>query len=92
MFLLPKNVPHSPQRQANTVGLVVERQRQPGELDGFEWYCEKCSALIYQERLQLQNIVTDMPPVFARYESTEHNRTCKSCGWVMPLREKPNPQ
>ena len=44
IFLLPPHVPHSPQRPANTVGLVIERKRTPGELDGFQWYCEKCGA------------------------------------------------
>ena len=31
MFLLPPHVPHSPQRSAGTVGLVVERPRAPDE-------------------------------------------------------------
>lgn len=34
IFLLPARVPHSPQRFANTVGLVVERRRLETELDG----------------------------------------------------------
>ena len=41
MFLLPARVPHSPQRPANTVGLVIERMRKPHELDYCAWYCEK---------------------------------------------------
>src|SRR5438034_6120244 len=36
IFLLPPHVPHSPQRPANTVGMVVERKREPGEVDGFQ--------------------------------------------------------
>ena len=34
ILLLPPRVPHSPQRFADTVGLVVERKRLPEELDG----------------------------------------------------------
>jgi 3-hydroxyanthranilate 3,4-dioxygenase len=37
VLLLPPRVPHSPQRSANSVGLVIERQRRPEEQDGFLW-------------------------------------------------------
>jgi len=86
MFLLPAWVPHSPQRRANTVGLVVERRRHAGELDAFEWYCQSCGARLYREDLQLSSIVNDLPPVFERYEADVVNRTCRACGWVMPTR------
>lgn len=86
IFLLPANVPHSPQRRANTVGLVVERKRRSDELDKFQWYCERCSCQLYEEVVALTNIVTQLPPVFERYEANVQNRTCKSCGWIMPTR------
>ncbi len=83
IYLLPPKVPHSPQRPANTVGLVIERKRNKGEQDGFQWYCEKCGDKLYDEYFELKNIVTQLPPVMNRFfESTEH-RTCKSCGAVM---------
>jgi len=86
MFLLPCWVPHSPQRKANTVGLVIERRRQPGELDAFEWYCQGCGERLYREDLQLGSIVKDLPPVFERYEADVVHRTCKACGTVMATR------
>src|SRR5690242_10370564 len=38
ILLLPAGVPHSPRRGGDTVGLVIERERRPGESDGFQWY------------------------------------------------------
>ncbi len=40
ILLLPRYVLHSPQRQANTIGLIVERTREQGMIDAFEWFCE----------------------------------------------------
>ena len=33
VFLLPGRIPHSPQRLADTIGLVIERERLTDELD-----------------------------------------------------------
>lgn len=86
IFLLPPMVPHSPQRSANTVGLVIERRRREGELDGFQWYCDKCNTKLYEEFFKLTDIVAQLPPVFDRFWSSEKNRTCNQCGSVI---EKP---
>jgi 3-hydroxyanthranilate 3,4-dioxygenase len=83
IFLLPPKVPHSPQRPANTVGLVVERKRTPGEMDGFLWYCEKCGAKLFEEYVELTNIVTQLPPIFERFYNTPDHCTCKKCGTKM---------
>ena len=80
IYLLPGGMPHSPQRPANTVGLVVERKRSEDELDGFQWYCEKCGSKLYEEFFKLQSIVKDFPPIFERFYGSVENSTCKSCG------------
>jgi 3-hydroxyanthranilate 3,4-dioxygenase len=83
VLLLPPNVPHSPQRRADTVGLVIERERRAGELDGFQWYCENCNALLYEERLELTDIETQFPPIFERFFGNANLRRCRHCGSVM---------
>ena len=83
ILLLPPKVPHSPQRPADTVGLVIERRRRDGELDGLQWYCERCERLLYEEYLQLRNIETDFPPVFERFFGSRERRTCQHCHAVM---------
>ena len=83
VFLLPPGIPHSPQRPANTVGLVVERKRQAGERDGFVWFCENCGTKLHEVYLQLTDITTQLKPVFDAFWSDEEVRTCKKCGTVM---------
>lgn len=86
MFYLPPQIPHSPQRPANTIGLVIERKRNEGELDGFQWYCENCGNKLHEEFLQLEDIVKQLPPIFEKFWNNKDFRTCKKCGTVM---EKP---
>lgn len=83
IFLLPPRVPHSPQRRADTVGLVIERRRREGELDLFQWYCDDCHAKIYEEAVQLSDIVAQLPPIFERFWNNEANRKCEGCGALM---------
>ena len=83
IYLLPARVPHSPQRPANTIGLVVERKRSEGELDGFLWYCEDCGYKLHQEYFKLTDIVSQLPPIFEKYYSDENLRTCSECDKVM---------
>ena len=87
IFLLPANLPHSPQRQANTVGLVIERRRMPGEKDGLQWYCEQCNHKLYEEFFELTDIESQFAPVFQRYYDSPEHRTCRHCGQVAPVPE-----
>lgn len=79
IFLLPPNVPHSPQRPAGTVGLVLERRRLPHELDTFLWLCDRCGAELYRESFHLTDIVGQLPPVFARFWGDATRTTCRAC-------------
>jgi 3-hydroxyanthranilate 3,4-dioxygenase len=83
MFLLPARVPHSPQRPANTVGLVIERVRKPGEIDKLMWFCESCSNKLHEASFEMSDIVNQLPPVMNAFMASEELRTCKKCGSVM---------
>ena len=86
IFLLPPRVPHSPQRGPDTVGLVIERQRMPGEKDGLIWHCERCAAKLYEEYFELTDIELQFPPVFDRYYDNPENLRCDHCGHINPGR------
>lgn len=81
IFLLPANVPHSPQRFENTVGLVIEQVRPQTMLDSFQFYCENCHDLMHQESLHISDIVKQLPPIFNRFYQ-QHNQ-CDSCHHLM---------
>ena len=83
IYLLPPKVPHSPQRTAGSVGLVIERYRKDGEQDGFQWYCENCGDKLYEEYFELTDIVAQLPKVMETFYGSEAHRTCKNCGTVM---------
>ena len=85
MFLLPARVPHSPQRPENTVGLVLERVRKPGELDHLRWYCEGCGEVLHDAAFQLEDLGTQLKPIIEGFYSDESLRTCKACSAVMQV-------
>ena len=80
IFLLPALVPHSPQRSAGSIGLVVEKTRTAEDIDGLQWYCKNCGKKLYEEFFTLKNIETDFPAVFNRYYNSEHTKC--TCGTI----------
>ena len=83
IFLLPAHVPHSPQRPAGSVGLVIERQRKVGELDHLRWYCEDCGEVLHDASFQLEDLASQLKPIIEQFYATESQRTCKKCKAVM---------
>lgn len=89
MFLLPPRVPHSPMREANSIGLVVERVRMgTGMKDGLMWFCDNCNNKLHETYFPLTNIEKDFLPRFKEFYSSEELRTCDNCGHVMEVDER----
>jgi len=87
IFLLPANTPHSPQRFADTVGLVIEQKRKEYDIDTLRWYCDSCKSpedVVYEERFHLETLDLGkaLKPIIEKFYSSSALRTCKHCGHV----------
>lgn len=80
MFLLPPMIPHCPRRPALSAGLVIERYRSNTETDGFQWYCENCGELLYEENIPVSDIVAQLPELMNRFYQSPEKSTCSRCG------------
>jgi 3-hydroxyanthranilate 3,4-dioxygenase len=84
MFLLPRWVPHRPQRPEGTVGLIVEFPRPEGEMDGLRWYCPECDELVHEARWRLKKIDEDLKVIMEGFwGGPEERRTCAKCSHVI---------
>ena len=103
MFLLPANVMHNPVRYANTVGLVVERERGPDEYDALRWFVDpnNCSpdsdpldqperplTILHEEYFHCTDLGTQLKPVIERYFASEAYKS-RVPGADMPVRNPP---
>ncbi len=79
-FFVPPNVPHAPVRPPDTLGLVVERRRPPGEKEHVIFYCPKCEALVEDIEFDCADIVDHFSRAMLEFWSDDQRRTCKSCG------------
>ncbi|MFI0420112.1 3-hydroxyanthranilate 3,4-dioxygenase [Spongiactinospora sp. 9N601] len=85
MWLLPRGLPHSPQRpEPGSIGFLVEKVRPEGTLERFQWYCQECGNMVHEVELQVRDIVVDLPPVFEAFYADDKARTCGACGAYHP--------
>ena len=94
MFLLPSNVPHSPIRYADTVGIVVEQNRPVDSfgilvevistnlVDRLRWYCAQCGEIVYEDSFHCTDLGTQIKTAVEKFSESEELRTCKKCGAV----------
>ena len=84
MFLLPKEVPHRPQRPEGTVGLIVEFPRPEGTKDHLRWYCPDDKHLVYEAEFRMKHIDQDLHKVMDDFwNGPIERRTCKETGKVV---------
>lgn len=85
MFLLPGNTPHSPRRGDGSWTFVVERKRQPQEMDRFVWFCENCSNKLYETTVRFDDPTDAVKKATDSMKSDPRLRTCSKCGEVLSL-------
>ena len=86
MFLLPAGVPHSPVREAGSLGLVIEVKRKgKGMKDGLMWFCDNCNNKLHDTYFELNNIEKDFLPRFKEFYNSEELITCSNCGHKMEI-------
>lgn len=89
MYLHPPKVPHSPAREAGSIGLVIERVRLgKGFTDGLMWFCDNCNTKLHETFFELKDIEKDFLPRFKEYYASEELRTCSKCSTVMETDER----
>jgi 3-hydroxyanthranilate 3,4-dioxygenase len=79
-FFIPPNVPHSPQRGPNTIGLVVERRRPETEPEHLMFFCPKCQGLVYDKEFCCKDIVQHFARAMEEFWADPALSTCKACG------------
>jgi 3-hydroxyanthranilate 3,4-dioxygenase len=79
-FFIPANVPHSPRRPPDTIGVVVERRRPSGEREHLQWYCDNCHSLVEDLDFDCADIVDHFSRAMEEFWKDDARRTCKKCG------------
>lgn len=79
IFLLPRKIPHSPQRFANTTGLVIERERRSQEMDCLRYYCEHdhLNNILYERWFHCEDLGSQLAPIIKEYLASEQCKTGK---------------
>ena len=79
-FFIPPNVPHSPMRGPDTIGLVVERRRPPTETEHIMYFCEQCGDLVYDREFACADIEVAFSRAMEEFWADPALCTCKRCG------------
>jgi 3-hydroxyanthranilate 3,4-dioxygenase len=85
MFLLPAGVPHSPQRPAGTVGLVVEQPKYARGQHHLRWYCRNCGNVLHDVAFEPVDLGKQLKAMIEEFNGNTALRTCRKCGAVFTV-------
>ena len=75
-FILPGKIPHSPQRFENTMGLVIERMRPEGELDGLRYFTDDTNKeVLWQRFFHVTDLGQQLVPLIEDFFASEEFKT-----------------
>ena len=62
----------------------------PGDFqtDGFQWYCDNCKHLLFEEYFKLTDIDKQLPSTFAKFNANTALHKCQSCGETLQIPQK----
>jgi len=75
VFLLPGKIPHSPQREADTVGLVIERDRMDTETDGLRYFVGESTDILFERWFHCVDLGSQLKPIIEEYFACEEHKT-----------------
>jgi len=75
VFLLPGKIPHSPQREKDTVGLVIERERMPEETDGLRYFVEGTTDILFERWFFCDDLGVQLKPVIEEFFASDECKT-----------------
>jgi len=75
VFLLPGRIPHSPQREKDTVGLVIERERTQDETDGLRYFVGDTSEILFERWFYCDDLGVQLKPIIEEYFASEEHKT-----------------
>ncbi len=75
---MPSRIPHSPQRFEDTLGMVIERERLPEEMDCLRYYCDSnCDQVLYERWFHLVNLDVDIKAAIDAFKGSIECETGK---------------
>jgi 3-hydroxyanthranilate 3,4-dioxygenase len=85
LFLLPAGVPHSPQRPAGTVGLVVEVPKFARGTHHLRWYCRACHNVLHDISFEPVDLGKQIKAMLEEFRSRTDLHRCAKCGELFAL-------